>query len=268
MKLAKFILGAAAVILGAGVMQAESKVVAHRGYWDAPGSAQNSIRSLVKADSIGCWGSEFDVWCTPDGELVVDHDGWINGYAVESTPGKIYTAQKLKNGENIPTLRQYLEAAKDLNIHLVCEVKPHTNLNNEKYAITKILEMMKEFGLEDRVSYITFSKPGFIQLAKEVPAGTSVQYLTGDYIPEQIQFMNGTGIDYGVWVLKKYPEWIKKCHDLGLTVNAWTVNKPADLQWCIDNDCDFITTNAPELLIQMLKEGKTPAKDAKKGKKK
>lgn len=263
MKLTKFILGAAAIVLGAGVMQAESKVVAHRGYWDTPGSAQNSIRALVKADSIGCWGSEFDVWCTPDGELVVDHDGYLNGYGVESTPSRIFTAQTIKNGEHIPTLREYFEAAKDLKIMLVCEVKPHTNLQNEKYAITQILKMAKEFGLEDRMVYITFSKPGFIQLAKEAPKGTSVQYLTGDYIPEQIEFMGGTGVDYGVWVLKKYPEWIKKCHDLGLTVNAWTVNKEADLQWCIDNDVDFITTNDPELLIKMLKENKN-----NKGKKK
>ena len=83
-----------------------------------------------------------------------------------------------------------------------------------------------------------------------------MQYLTGDYIPEQIEFMGGTGTDYHYSVFKKYPEWIKKCHDLGLTVNAWTVNKPADLQWCIDNDVDFITTNDPELLIKMLKENK------------
>ena len=56
----------------------QSKVVAHRGYWKTEGSAQNSIRALVKADSIGCWGSEFDVWMTADGKLVVCHDERID----------------------------------------------------------------------------------------------------------------------------------------------------------------------------------------------
>ena len=43
--------------------QERTKVIAHRGYWQTAGSAQNSIRALVKADSIGCYGSEFDVAC-------------------------------------------------------------------------------------------------------------------------------------------------------------------------------------------------------------
>ena len=44
------------------VSAAPTKIVAHRGYWTAPGSAQNSIRSLVKADSVGADASEFDVY--------------------------------------------------------------------------------------------------------------------------------------------------------------------------------------------------------------
>lgn len=40
---------------------AQTRVIAHRGFWKTQGSAQNSITSLLKADSIGCYGSEFDV---------------------------------------------------------------------------------------------------------------------------------------------------------------------------------------------------------------
>ena len=43
---------------------AQTRVIAHRGFWKTQGSAQNSITSLLKADSIGCYGSEFDVWLT------------------------------------------------------------------------------------------------------------------------------------------------------------------------------------------------------------
>lgn len=35
---------------------AQTKIVAHRGYWDCAGSAQNSITSLKLADKIGCYG--------------------------------------------------------------------------------------------------------------------------------------------------------------------------------------------------------------------
>ena len=43
----------ASLLLGSAAASAQMTcVVAHRGYWDVEGSAQNSIRALVKADSI------------------------------------------------------------------------------------------------------------------------------------------------------------------------------------------------------------------------
>ena len=33
-----------------------TQVIAHRGYWDTHGSAQNSLASLEKADEIGAYG--------------------------------------------------------------------------------------------------------------------------------------------------------------------------------------------------------------------
>ena len=49
---------ASALLMAACCMQAQTKVIAHRGFWKTPGSSQNSISSLLKADSIGCYGSE------------------------------------------------------------------------------------------------------------------------------------------------------------------------------------------------------------------
>lgn len=37
------------------------RIIAHRGYWQTEGSAQNSIRALELADEIRVYGSEFDV---------------------------------------------------------------------------------------------------------------------------------------------------------------------------------------------------------------
>ena len=46
---------ASALLMAACCMQAQTKVIAHRGFWKTPGSSQNSISSLLKADSIGCY---------------------------------------------------------------------------------------------------------------------------------------------------------------------------------------------------------------------
>lgn len=255
MKIAKSLMAAAALLLGAGSMMAATpEVIAHRGYWKTDGSAQNSIRALVKADSIGCYASELDVWMTADSVVVVNHDPSINGVVIETSPAELVCAQVLANGEHVPTLDQYLKTAKDLKIRLVCELKPHNSNSLENAAIKSILEMVKKYGLEERTDYITFSKNGFVNLVKAAPDFASVQYLSGDYIPAQVKHMKGEGIDYSLKALRKHPEWIKQAQELGLTVNVWTVNKPEDMQWCIDQGVDFITTNEPEQLQQMLKK--------------
>jgi len=234
------------------LLAAKPHIVAHRGYWTADGSAQNSIRALAKADSVKCFGSEFDVWVTADDVLVVNHDPSVKGVHIETSSADKVTAKTLSNGEHVPTLEAYFqEAIKHPNLHLVCELKPHASNRREDRAIDGILELVKKYGLEKRIDYITFSKNGFKKLIHKAPAGTAVYYLEGDYLPEQIKFMNGAGIDYSIGVMRAHPEWIERCHDLGLKVNVWTVDKPEDMEWCIANGVDYITTNKPELLKEV-----------------
>lgn len=248
----KFFIALSLLAVSATAVMAQPKVIAHRGYWNTDGSAQNSLRALVKSDSIGCFASEFDVWMTADSVLVVNHDADINGVHIESSPSSVVLAERLANGETVPTLESYLAAAVPQKQRIVCELKTHDSRAHERMAIKAILAMMKKYGLEDRVDYITFSKDGFKELVKKAPKGTAVYYLSGDFTPAQVKFMKGAGIDYSLKVMKKHPEWIKQCHDLGLLVNVWTVNEPDDMQWCIDQGVDFITTNEPERLQQML----------------
>lgn len=129
----------------------------HRGYWTAPGSARNSTRSLVKADSVGADASEFVVYMTSDDVLVLNHDGLINGYWVTSTPSDIICRQKLEDGENLPTLRQFLDVAKGLKIGLVLEIKGHSTPEREREVAKACVDMINEHGLADRTQYISFS---------------------------------------------------------------------------------------------------------------
>jgi glycerophosphoryl diester phosphodiesterase len=38
---------------------------------------------------------------------------------------------------------------------------------------------------------------------------------------------------------------------LGLILNVWTVNEPSQVEWCIRQGFDFITTNEPEYLLKL-----------------
>ena len=233
---------------------AQPKVIAHRGFWDAPGSAQNSIRALAKADSIGCWGSEFDVWMTADEKLVVNHDASFKGLPIETSQAADVTALTLSNGEHMPLLDDYLKAfAERPGIKVVCELKVHTDKRREAKAVKMVLKLMKRHKLTDRAVYITFSPEATREFVKHAPKGTEVYYLNGNWTPQQLKDEGCAGLDYSLAVMKKHPEWIEQCHSLGLKVNIWTVNRRDDLQWCIDHGADFITTNDPLLLQQMIK---------------
>lgn len=113
--------------------------------------------------------------------------------------------------------------------------------------------MVDRMGLTDRVEYITFSADALEEFIRYAPKGTPVYYLNGEKTPQELHAMGAAGMDYNLRVLKKHPEWITESHDLGMKVNVWTVNKEEDMRWSIEQGVDFITTNEPELLQNILK---------------
>lgn len=223
---------------------AQTKIVAHRGYWDCAGSAQNSITSLKLADKIGCYGSEFDVHLTKDGVIVVHHDQNVGKIDIQTSTYKALKKERLRNGEKLPTLEQYLDAGKDLSCKLVLEIKRQMVQSHEDSLVRQCVDMVKSKGLTDRIVWISFSGKA-CELLHQLLPDAHIQYLLGDWDPKTIKAKGLSGIDYEQKVLALHPEWIKECHDLGLVVNVWTVNDLNTINQFIKAGVDFITTNAP-----------------------
>lgn len=242
------------VAFAAVAAAAQTQVVAHRGYWRAPGSAQNSIASLCKADSINCYGSELDVWLSSDGVLFVNHDAVFKGHNVEQSSSAELSAIILDNGEHMPTLDEYLAKAKTLKTRIVLELKAHQTKEKEAEAVAKIVEMVEKYGLTDRTEYISFSLFACKEFKRVAPQGIDIYYLNGELSPAELKTLGFAGFDYSMGPIKKHPEWIEEAHKLGLKVNVWTIDKEADMQWLIDQKVDFITTNEPVLLQQLLRK--------------
>ena len=234
------------------ILSAQTKVIAHRGYWNCEGSAQNSIASLQKAQELRIYGSEFDVWMTSDGVLVVNHDADIGGLKIEDTPFAQIKDLQLQNGEKLPTLEAYLQQGrKDRRTRLILELKPHSTKDKEDRATATIVEMVEKAGLKKQTEYISFS----LNICKEfvrLNPKAEVAYLNGDLSPQELKALKISGIDYNLKVLQKNKHWINEAKKLKMTVNVWTVNNEADIQEMIDAGVDYITTDNPTVAKKLV----------------
>jgi len=225
-------------------IQAQTQVIAHRGFWKTEGSAQNSIAALEKAAEERLYGSEFDVQVTLDGKLIVNHDAKFQGFVIAETPFKELKKIKLKNGEKLPTLKKYLKAGKKQDIQLILEIKSHKSKEVEDKMAADIVKMVRKMGLQKQVEYIAFSLNICEQLAKLTPE-SEIAYLNGNLSPAELKKKGINGIDYNQKVLEKHPEWVEEAHRLGMKVNVWTVNKEDMMRKFIDMKVDYITTDYP-----------------------
>ncbi|MBR5256947.1 MAG: histidine-type phosphatase [Bacteroidales bacterium] len=244
----------------------KTQIVAHRGYWE--GNAQNSVASIRKAQEFGLWGSEFDIHLTADGVPVVHHDQTIGNLDIQQSNFEDIRHNRLANGEHLPTLAEYMAAAtRGRECMPVMELKPQTTQEREDELVAKCLQALKpapapagipaqyarRASEPTKVVFISFSHYICQQLAKKA-AGYTVQYLGGDIAPAQLHAEGITGIDYEYNVIAKHPEWVKQAHDLGMSVNVWTVNEPKDIRAMRDLGVDQITTDKPALAREILWE--------------
>lgn len=235
----------------------KNKVIAHRGAWKAQSFPQNSIASLQEAIRLGCEGSEFDVWMTADDVLVVNHDADFQGLQIETSTYEELLAYKHENGEKISTVEEYLEEGKKQNgTKLIFEIKPsQISVERSRQIAEKAVRTVEKMNAQKWVDYITFSYEGALKVIALDPTA-NVAYLNGDKTPAELKAAGFFGFDYNIKLLRQNPHWIQEAKALGLTVNAWTVNSVEDLNWMLDQDPDFITTDEPELLFKLIEERK------------
>jgi len=230
-------------------------VIAHRGAWKAGNLPENSIASLKQAIALGCHSAEFDVHMTADSILVVNHDHEFYGLDIEKSTYAQLLEKKHPNGESIPTLEAYLrEGMKQKKTKLIVEIK--TSQISPEHALTvtdKVYTLVKKLKAQKWVEYICFSWEVGIRLYA-LDKKAKIAYLEGDKTPAEAKAAGYTGLDYHFSVYREHPTWIAEAHKLGLSVNAWTVNDRAEMENLISQKVEYITTNEPELLFEILKE--------------
>ena len=239
-------------------------IVAHRGFHQFETSAENSVSAMRLAVSLGFEGTEFDVQLTGDDVAIVFHDAKMQGHVICDTPFdtlRQLPAFTLRSGETVPTLDEFMAAcsealleqrSREKQTRLFFEIKPHASASQRYRLIGQIIEAIGKYQLHDDIFFISFDLDACKWLAQLLP-DIPVAYLEGDLSPKTLKDMGVTDIDYH-WS-KLQPEWVKEAHDLGMTVNVWTVNTPEKAKEMLRLGVDYITTDYPLDMQEWLKEG-------------
>lgn len=231
------------------------KVIAHRGAWKNTNSPQNSIAALRHAIDQKVWGSEFDVHLTKDDVLVVNHDQGFYGIDIATATYQELLAKTHPNGEKIPTAEEYLrEGLKQKKTTMVFEIKSNKLGVERTLKATELsYQLAKKLKVEKKIVFIAFSYPACLKL-RELDSKVKIQYLNGNKTPTQLKQDKIFELDYNLGVLKKHPEYVSEAKKLDVKTNVWTVNTEEDMKYFIDQGVDFITTDEPEKLNELLKK--------------
>ncbi|MDR3713523.1 MAG: DUF4434 domain-containing protein [Puia sp.] len=228
-------------------------VIAHRGAWKNHGVSENSIGSLKNAIMLGCEGSEFDVWMSADSGVIISHDPVIGGKRIETTSSAELEKVALLNNDFVPTLQQYLNIIKTQHrTRLFLEIKSSLISQERSLALTdRVVRMVRESGARDWVDYISFNY-GVLSRIKELDPEAGTAYLTGDKKVEELESGNGSNVDYPFYSFHADTALTRNAHHAGLSVNVWTVDSREEMQFLLKQGVDRITTNEPEMLLDML----------------
>ena len=245
-----------------GLEEGATGVVAHRGFHKYDNAAENSIQALQHATDHDFYGTEFDVQFTLDSVAVVCHDPSINGLPIAQTRYEKLAHIVLSNGEELPTLDKYLQTYKEALdqqrkryacTRLFMEIKPVERREMVGYAAAEALKAVERYGLKDVVVIISFDTDVCQTLAK-TGGKLPVAYLGGNLSPQELYAKGIRWIDYHYEQLFRNPHWVNEAHQLGMHVNAWTVNDRETAMRLMELQVDLITTDNPLDMQMWLRE--------------
>ncbi len=243
-----------------------AKIIAHRGA--SKQAPQNTVAAFSLAREMKCDGFECDVHLTKDGHAVICHDHNIDETSNGTGYIKDMTLDELRSfdfgsyfsdefvGEKIPTLEEFYETAKGLDV-INIEIKPP--LDKNLAVVGKTLEMAKEFGILDNLLISSFSDEVLIESKKLFPlVPTGLLYDPNSEKIDEI-FDDPFSFAEHLQCNALHPvyfyideEYIQTAHEKGFIVNAWTCNSKHVIQTLISLGCDGIITDVPDFARQIL----------------
>ena len=228
------------------------QVIGHRGA--AALAPENTWASFDTALALGVDAIETDVRATRDGQLILLHDerlsrttngdGFVRDTAwsvIQGLDAGAWFSQDFQ-GARVPLLSETLERYGQ-QIPFIIEIK---QLDLE----LRVLDMVRQYGLLDTVSFTSFYFP-VVQNIKLLAPEVKVGYLTSDTGDQNVQRVIEAGLDQFCPPAQAVsaPQ-VRAWQALGLDIRAWGVRDPALMQAALEAGVDGMTVDFPHLLLQ------------------
>ncbi|MFF2623124.1 glycerophosphoryl diester phosphodiesterase membrane domain-containing protein [Oerskovia jenensis] len=224
-------------------------VIAHRG--DPGGGVENSIASLESAAALGADYVELDVLQAADGGLVVFHDLTLrrlagSDRAVHTMTLDELTATTIRQGgfeATIPSLEEFVERARELDVPLLVELKAHGH--ETPTFVADVVALLRSQGVADEylVQSIYPEQADEVRaLGPEIAVGHVVPFLRGALGDLPVDFV---AIEQSSDSARVRAE----ARAAGIDVYVWTVNDPAAMRAQLRSGVDGIITSSPRRAV-------------------
>lgn len=233
-------------IYGNGVNK-NIETIAHRGY--VAKGVENSIEALEGAAEVGADYVEFDIILTKDNKFVVMHDYNLKRLAglnkrVQDMNFDEVVGLTIKQGNytsKIPSLEEFVNKAKELNMKLVIELKPH-GAEPSNY-IDILIGEIKRLKLEN-YKFMSLNSKVMEELETKVP-----NLETGYVIPLQFGNFHHSNVDFFVIEDFSYRDrLVEQARKENKQVFVWTINDPALITKYLQSPADGIITDEPKIV--------------------
>mgnify|MGYP000897906704 CR=1 FL=1 len=262
--------------------------IAHRGARSL--APENTLLAAEKGLALGADLWELDVAVTQDGELVVLHDDTLERTSNATTvfPGRIsyavwtFTLAELRQIDfgswyvekdpfgqikagavtvaetagfknvPIPTLREALEFTRDHNWRVNIEIKDASNTPGDAFVVEKVVELVKELDMLDRVIISSFNHD-YLKRVKAVEPDLVTAALVDRAVADPVALLEETGAQAYNPGLKFVDEkTVRAVREAGFDVLVWTVNEEEDMRRLIEWSVSGIFTDFPQRLNAVL----------------
>ena len=219
------------------------KLIAHRG--DVSKGVENSLEALEAAAKEKAAYAEMDILLTKDHQFVVMHDYNLKRLAGVDKDVKDMTlaeVQGLKiqqdgHTSHIPSFEEYVKRAKELNMKLLIELKPHGG--EPANYVDLFVQKMRELGVEKDYPAMSLDLSVIEKVEKKAP-----EIKTGYVIPIQFGRFEKDSVDFFAIEDFSYQEdLVTQAHEMKKELYVWTINDKLKLTKYLQQPIDGLITD-------------------------